>query len=98
MGFLGKQTVLAKCPACEATTKVNVHPDKPSIRCPRCKASVPLTFARKYTPDKPEPEPEKRNLHQEAAFSDYGSEIPASPTERFLLLREKENVDIPPAR
>ena len=27
MGLLGKQTVLAKCPACQATTKVNAHPE-----------------------------------------------------------------------
>lgn len=82
MGLLGKQTVLAKCPACQATTKVNAHPDKPSIRCPRCKATVPLTFARKYTPGKTEPEDDKHQPPQQDKSSDYGSELPLSPPDR----------------
>lgn len=77
MGLLGRQTVIAKCPACQATTKVSAHPDKPSIRCPRCKSSVPLAFARKME-DKAPAEPERRPLKQESTSLDYGSEIPGS--------------------
>jgi hypothetical protein len=49
MGFLENKVVIAKCPACQATTKVAMEPGRLSIRCPRCKRQVPLAFARNYT-------------------------------------------------
>ena len=78
MGILGRQTVLAKCPACQATTKVNAHPDKPSIRCPRCKATIPLTFARKYTGDTTEVDPGNLAAQEADASTQYESENPVS--------------------
>lgn len=39
---------IAKCPACGAKTKVSPDPDRVSIRCPRCKADVPLVHAVPY--------------------------------------------------
>jgi len=78
MGILGRQTVLAKCPACQATTKVKAHPDKPSIRCPRCKATIPLTFARKYTPGQPEQEVSNPTAQQVDHTTQYTSGLPVS--------------------
>lgn len=78
MGILGRQTVLAKCPACQATTKVNAHPDKPSIRCPRCKATIPLTFARKYTGDTTEENPGNLTSQEAYTSTQYESDAPIS--------------------
>ncbi|HMP16398.1 MAG TPA: hypothetical protein PKD72_05205 [Gemmatales bacterium] len=75
MGILGKQTLIVKCPHCQATTKVNAHPDKAAINCPRCKTSVPLTYARKYTGKRPvEVTPEAPPIQQGVAAGSYGSE------------------------
>lgn len=73
---MGKQTLIVKCPMCQATTKVNAHPDKSAINCPRCKASVPLAYARKYNANKQPEEvtPEAPPIQREMASSNYGSE------------------------
>jgi hypothetical protein len=45
---MNRSAVIAKCPACGAKTKVTVDADRVSIRCPRCKADVPLVHAAAY--------------------------------------------------
>lgn len=84
MGLAGRRTLIAKCPSCQATTKVEVHPAKTTIRCPRCKVSVPLAFAREYSPKANEEpaEPFKERLKTETVSFDYQSESPIEPPPR----------------
>ncbi|MFO0815045.1 MAG: HEAT repeat domain-containing protein [Gemmatales bacterium] len=92
MGF-GKQTLVAKCPACQATTKVNVHPDKLSIRCPRCQATVPLAFARKFDGEKKtaqEMDYEHKAVRREAPSTVYGSELGDTNQPTFVRSKSKK--------
>lgn len=84
MGLAGRRTLIAKCPSCQATTKVEVHPDKTTIRCPRCKVSVPLAFAREYHPKTEEVSaaPQKEKLRTDITSFEYQSETPIAPPER----------------
>lgn len=89
MGLLGRRTVIAKCPACQATTKVSVPPNKPTIRCPRCQAAVPLAFARNYTEAKPVAEPEHSSLKHDVTAFDYASEVPIERQSQKALTKKQ---------
>src|SRR5690349_9459168 len=40
---MNSRSVIVRCPACGAKTKVTSDPERVRIRCPRCKADVPVT-------------------------------------------------------
>lgn len=91
MSILGKQTLIVKCPACQATTKVNVQAGKLAIRCPRCQGEVLLAFAKKYSKDQP-PEEQKNPPKQESAILGYHTDIPAeAPPKEISKSRRQRN-------
>ena len=50
---MNRSSIIAKCPACGAKTKVAANSSRVSIRCPRCKADVPLIHAESYVTSSP---------------------------------------------
>lgn len=54
MKFHDNKIVIAKCPACQATTKVTLEAGRAAIHCPRCKRQLPLSYAHSYQSQKQE--------------------------------------------